>query len=176
MPRRPLSALGADRRAVSAVEFALVLPFLVTLYLGTYQVSDAVACSRKVTVTARAVTDLTTQYQSVNASTVNTILNASQQIFYPFNAANSTITVSEIYTDNQGATTVVWSQTLRGTARVAGSSFAAPASVVTKGGYLIVSEVAYAYTPAISFGVIGPLALGDTIYMSPRLSLSEPMT
>lgn len=168
-------ALGADRRGLALIEFALVLPVLIALFLGVYQLSDAVACARKVAVTTRAIADLTSQYQSVDTATLNTILGASQQILYPYDASKATITVSEIVTDANGATTIVWSQSLRGTARAAGASFAAPAAVVTKGGYLIVAEVRYAYTPAIDTGLIGAIPLGDTIYMSPRLSDSEPL-
>jgi Flp pilus assembly protein TadG len=40
-----------DRRGVSAVEFALLAPIMVALYLGCVEVSDAVSADRKVSLT-----------------------------------------------------------------------------------------------------------------------------
>ena len=37
---------GADERGVSAVEFALILPLLVTLYLGVSEITQAVTIKR----------------------------------------------------------------------------------------------------------------------------------
>jgi Flp pilus assembly protein TadG len=50
--------LACDARGVALVEFAICLPVLILLYLGAYVISDAITCNRKVTRSARAVTDL----------------------------------------------------------------------------------------------------------------------
>ena len=56
-----VARFGGDERGISAVEFALLLPLMVTLYLGTVEVSQGVAIDRKVTLTARTVADLASQ-------------------------------------------------------------------------------------------------------------------
>ena len=53
--------LVRDIRGVSAVEFALVLPLMVALYLGLAEASQAIAIDRKVTLTAHALSDLASQ-------------------------------------------------------------------------------------------------------------------
>lgn len=172
-----LRRLRADQQGVSLVEFALTAPFLILLYLGTYQVNDAVACNRKVTITARSVADLTSQYATVTSASEATILNASAQVMAPFDTAKATIIVSELYTDTNGVTKIVWSQaTGTVTPHTVGTTFTANPNLVTNGTYSIVAEVTYAYVPAISFGVVGPLNLGDTIYMRPRISSSVAMS
>ena len=169
--------LWRDERGVSLVDFALTAPFLILLYLGTYQVNDAVGCNRKVTITARSVADLTSQYANVTSASEATILNASAQVMAPYDTAKATIIVSELYTDTNGVTKVVWSQaTGTTTPHTAGAAFTANPNLVTNGTYSIVAEVTYAYVPAISFGVVGPLSLGDTIYMRPRISSSVTMS
>lgn len=169
--------LRDDQRGVSLVEFALTAPFLILLYLGTYQVNDAVACNRKVTITARTVADLTSQYANVTSASEATILNASAQVMAPYDTAKATIIVSELYTDTNGVTKIVWSQaTGTTTPHTIGATFTANPNLVTNGTYSIVAEVTYAYVPAISFGVVGPLSLGDTIYMRPRISTSVNMS
>jgi len=172
-----IGRLRRDEKAVALVEFALTAPFLILLYLGTYQVNDAVACNRKVTITARSVADLTSQYASVSNASEATILNAATQVMAPYDTSKATIIVSELYTDASGVTKVVWSQaTGTVTPHTAGATFTANSNLVTNGTYSIVAEVTYAYVPAISFGVVGPLSLGDTIYMRQRISSAVTMS
>ena len=47
--------LIGDERGVSAVEFAMLLPLMLTLYLGAVEVSQGIGADRKVTLTARTV-------------------------------------------------------------------------------------------------------------------------
>ena len=63
--RRPIRRLLRDKRGVSAVEFAMLLPLMVTLYLGGVEVSQAVAIDRKVTLVARSLGDLVAQATTV---------------------------------------------------------------------------------------------------------------
>src|SRR5215475_8949091 len=74
--RAPLGRLvarfGEDQRGVSAVEFAMLLPLMLTLYLGTAEISLAVGTDRKVTLTTRTVADLASQVKNItNADMTN---------------------------------------------------------------------------------------------------------
>src|SRR5437588_7502853 len=51
--RRLLCRFREDKRGVSAVEFAMLLPLMVTLYIGGVEVSSAIAGDRKVRPVAR---------------------------------------------------------------------------------------------------------------------------
>ena len=67
-PAAALARFAQDRRGVSAVEFAMLLPLMVTLYLGTVEISQGVGIDRKVTLTTRTVADLASQVSSINNS------------------------------------------------------------------------------------------------------------
>jgi Flp pilus assembly protein TadG len=54
---RHLRGLIRDQRGVSAVEFAMLLPLMITLYLGAVEISQGVGIDRKVTLTTRTVAD-----------------------------------------------------------------------------------------------------------------------
>jgi len=84
------------------------LPFLVLLYIGGYQLSDAISAYRKVAVATRTVADLTSQFTSVSDDDVNTILDASAQVLAPYKISASKITVSQIKMDGSGNATVDW--------------------------------------------------------------------
>ena len=65
---RRLRRLIGDERGVSAVEFAMLLPLMLTLYLGAVEVSQGIGADRKVTLTARTIADLVSQVSSIGNS------------------------------------------------------------------------------------------------------------
>ena len=173
---RPLRQLGHSRSGMAAVEFALVMPVLLTLYLVGNVLSDAIACNRKVTTTARTIADLTSRFVSVQTTDVDTILAASTQVLAPYSAASASLAVSEVRITGTTTASVVWTRTQNGTARTAGSTIAIPANLAAVGSYLIVGEVSYPYNPGISWGGFNGFTLADTSIMVPRASDQVPLS
>ncbi len=166
--------LNDDRRGVALIEFAFAAPILLLLFVGGYQLMDAVSAYRKVTTTVRALSDLTTQSTSLTPAGAQQVLAASQQIMIPYSAANAVLRVTQVKVDVFGNATVDWSQALNGTGYTKGSAVALPAFWNVANTYLIYSEINYQYVPGIASKLIGPIPLRDTIYMSPRNSASVP--
>src|SRR4029079_6293863 len=108
--RRLLRRFQEDKRGVSAVEFAMLLPLMVTLYIGGVEVSSAIAVDRKVTLVARTVGDLVAQSTSVNATDMTNILNAASSVVQPYQPSLIKVTVSRVAVDGNGAAKVVWSK------------------------------------------------------------------
>ncbi len=170
--RSRLRGLAGDERGMALIEFAICLPFMALVYLGGYQLMDGLSCDRKVTTTARAVADLTSQYATLSTANADSILDASSKILAPYNVANALVRVTQIYTDANGVTTVKWSRAKNGSALIKGATFTPPAAIVVNDNYLIYAEVSYIYTPIARYGLTAPITLGDTVYMSPRVSTS----
>jgi Flp pilus assembly protein TadG len=168
--RRPLRRFLRDKRGISAVEFAMLLPLMVTLYLGGVEVSQAVAVDRKVTLVGRSLGDLVAQATNVTTSDITNILAASAAIVVPYDDSKLKITVSSVKIDSTGVAKIAWSDTKNGTPRAVGSTVTLPAALNTNGTWLIWAEVEYAYTPAIGYVITGTMNLKDQIYMRPRLS------
>jgi Flp pilus assembly protein TadG len=162
--------LARDRRGVSAVEFALLLPLMVALYLGGTEISQAISISRKVTLTARTVADLVSRVTSTSTSDLQNSLNAAVAVMAPYQPALMTVTISQIYIDSQGRATIDWSCSYQGTARQAQSPVTLPNSVVNPSSYLVWGESQYNFTPQIGYVITGTLQLKDQIYMVPRMS------
>ena len=167
-----LMRFATERRGVAAVEFAALLPVMTTLYLGSVEVTTAVAIQRKVDLTARALADLSSQYTAIADADMTNILNASSDIIAPYAAANLASVVSELAIDGQGQATVVWSDTLNGTARTVGQVVAVPSNLAVPNTYLVLGETQYTYTPTYAYVVTGTVTLSDQIYMRPRQSNS----
>ena len=66
--KRPLLSLrrfARDCRGVSAIEFAIIAPLLITFYLGMAETTQAMMAKRKASHVASAIGDLIAQDQSV---------------------------------------------------------------------------------------------------------------
>jgi Flp pilus assembly protein TadG len=159
-----------DSRGVAAVEFAYVLPLMLTLYLGGTEVSQGISASRKVTLVSRAVADLASQVSNISNASMTNILSASSAIVAPYPTANLRVTVSCVKIDANGNATIAWSDTQGGTARAVGSGVTLPAALNVASTTLIWSEVQYTYTPTIGYVISGSLTLKDQMYMRPRQS------
>ncbi len=170
------AGLIADCRGISAVEFAMLLPVILTLYLGTVEASQGIAADRKVELTAHTLADLSSQYTDITNAEMTNILNAGSAIIAPYAAANLKEVVSEIAIDAQGNATVVWSDTLNGTALAVGTIVSVPASLATPNTYLVLAQVQYSYNPTYGYVMNSTLTLSDQSFMRPRESASIART
>ena len=166
-----LRSFKRDRDGASAVEFAILAPLLITLYFGCVEVTDGIAADRKVTLTAGALANLTSQSQTITVDGMTNILNASAAVIKPYSVGNLAATITCLKIDAEGIAKVQWSATLNGTARTAGSTVTLPSSVLAvPSSSLVWSEVSYNYTPVVGYTITGTLPLSDQMFMSPRIS------
>ena len=174
---RPIRRFARDPRGVAAIEFAMLLPLMVTLYLGTVEVTQGVSIDRKVTLTTRTVADLVTQSASVNNAAMINILDSAAKILSPYPTGDLKVTVSAVTIAADKKATIAWSDTRNGTAHTPGQQVTLPSdALAVPNTTLIWSEVSYLYRPTIGYVITGSVNLSDQIYMRPRLSDSITRT
>ena len=174
----PVRRFTRDRRGVSAVEFALVLPVMLTIYMGGIEVGIALDVDRKVSHAASAMGDLLTQTDTLDTAELNTIFNASTAILSPWDSTPAKIVVASIYIDDQGEATVDWSRSRNAVALADGATVTLPSSFSSdafRDSFLIMADVSYTYTPSIGYTLTGDIALNEKFYLKPRLSDSVEM-
>ncbi len=165
---------ATDRRGVAAVEFALVLPLMLVLYVCTSALTLAVAAKRDVGVLARTLTDVTAQQGSaaLTDTTAQSIFNASTSIMAPYATTALKMTLSNVefvadplaLASNLYDAKTRWTVTFtNGTLRPCSSPLLTPvpngttASPSTMpvglyaGGFVIVADVSYVYTPTFGY-------------------------
>ncbi len=176
--RAYLRRFAGDRKAISAVEFALILPFMVFTYVGSAELGDGMAIYFKATEAARTVTDLASQYVTIDPTTMQNILGASSQVLQPYPSTGMVVTISQVNpTSSNGQGTIAWSCSLNGTARTTNSTVTLPTNLQTPSGVSIIwGEVTYPYTPAMGYAVTGTISMYQSIYFYPRLSNSVVLT
>ena len=183
--------LRRDRAGSILVEFAVSLPLLLSLYLGGYVISDAIACNRKLNIATRSAADLTSRNASLTTAQLSTILSATAQVMGPYYNTSTVITVSEVQVATATTATVIWSQSMNGTARTANTTITLPSGMTTStmipaaangstpavtGAYFLLAESSYIYHPAIGWNSMTSFPLADSIYMVPRYSNSVPLS
>lgn len=164
---RPL----AEERGTVAIEFAIIVPVMLLAYLGSIQLSQAIAVNRLTSLTLDTVVNLVSQYQTISASqTMPDIFNAAATVLTPYPAKNAHITVTCITTDANGHATVAWSQAYNGAARTAGQAISIPPTLDYPNMSFVLGEISYAYTPTIDYLKLGTINLASSLYMLPRNS------
>jgi Flp pilus assembly protein TadG len=172
---RHLRKLRADTRGVGAMEFAAAAPVLILLYCGGYQLMDAISAYRKVTVTARSLSDLTTRQEEITDDKAQEFMNAAQQVMSPYSASNIDMRITQIFINGGGVPKLSWTRTTDSIS-LKSKNLTVPPSMRVPNTYLIQSTVTYHYDPVVAPSLIGPLTFTDSIFMSPRRSTSIPMS
>ncbi len=181
----------SDRRAVAAVEFAMVAPIMLAMYFVTIEVAQGIDGNKKVGRIGSMVADLITQSPDTQKSEVDAILQIGQSIIQPYNRSAPTIVVTaiEVTADPNSTVKVAWSRKVVNNVysrdAAAGTPTTIPAELNVPGTFLIRVESSLAYKPIITWTASQKTALGltsafdnidmkKTYYLRPRISTTIP--
>lgn len=159
-----------DRRAMGAVEFALITPFLMFLYLGGSQISMALTINRKVQHVASTINDLVTQSNTTTVDQIKGLINVATSIMTPYDMTPLGITVTQVAIDANGLSKVDWSVPTANMPKLAkGALFPLPTDFKRfPNSFVIVAKTTYTFTPAAGNFVTGPISMGGTSYLKAR--------
>jgi len=164
--------LARDARGVSAVEFALILPVMITMYIGAVEFSHALTVDRRVTSVASAAADMVAQSKQATSASVLDVFTAANSIMQPYSTIPISIKVTSVVADEDNNTTVGWSCAHNGAAYADDSSFTLPNGLTQPFSSIVVAEVTYSYTPPIGEFISGSILMTETFYLRPRRSLT----
>jgi Flp pilus assembly protein TadG len=170
--RRRAFELRRNNSGVAAVEFAMIIPIMAALLIGTNEFSAGVAVDRKVTIMARTLSDLTSQNTSVTDTQLTNFFNASKAIMTPYASAPVQGTITELYINPDTLKArVQWSKGVA--AHSPGDIIDIPEALKIGDTYLIYSEVKYKYVPSVAWFInkVDGITLSDISYTRPRQGL-----
>ncbi len=159
-----LRRLAANNSGVALIEFALVMPLLLVLFIGTVEFGRLAIIQIKLDKAANTMADLVTQGTSVTQEQLNDFAGILPQIMQPFNYSGSVVFSSVVQTsvpippcDGTGSLScITWQH--KATPSGPDSRIGAPADNATlPGGYdvhpaenVIVAEIFFNYAPMIN--------------------------
>jgi len=176
---RIAAMIGRDRKGVAALEFALIFPLMLTLYMGSVELFFALSASRRVTDLASAAADLTAQSANISSEDMDNIFKAASNFLKPYGIDNLKITVTSICHDKDDKGRVDWSANYNeGAGGVHdyshGDEIDLPLDdndepvLTIRGTSLILAEVEYEYTSPLG-KYVHQTTLADHYYLRPRL-------
>ena len=166
-----------DRSGVTAIEFAIILPVMITILLGAAQFAETVQTRLADETAAYEIADLVSRCRTVAASDLTDAFAAASLIINARKAkptGYSYYVASVSFNASTGAPALDWRSD-------SGSPLTSSGAILTKatgqraaGESVIVAAVDYSYQPAGSGGPT--VVLSDVAMMSPRLVAKIPQS
>ncbi len=149
--RRIIHSFSSNDAAAAAIEFAILLPLLLFLFVGMVELTTALSYDRRVSKTAASIGDLVARAHDVSDS-MDDIERAIEHQMTPYEDADVDVSVGMVLI-NTGVARTVWSWGKKtdkpwpqGSAPT-GITFSE--SMLTNGQYYLVSTATFDYTPIL---------------------------
>lgn len=107
--RAALRRLRGDRAGAGAVEFAILAPILLMLYISAFEITVGMSVAKRASRAAGTIADLVTQQPSMTKATLSTMLGVAQSVFAPYTPQNMKLKVSAIKVDSTSVARIYWS-------------------------------------------------------------------
>jgi Flp pilus assembly protein TadG len=164
-----------EDRGVTLIEFALVLPLMLLLFVGMVEFGEVFTLTRKLSTAASTVSDLVSQQTAVTTDDLNDIAMIANEIIGPYDAGPLSIVIVSVVADADNNTTVAWSHPA--SAYAAGAAYTLPnnnsadpnARMTEPNSSIIVAEAEYAFTPTVG-NFLGTFTITQQAYFRPRFS------
>lgn len=175
--KRRLGRFGRAEGGAAAVEFAMVLPIMLLLYIGSIEVTLLISMDRKLQSVTGALGDLVARSDTtILVSTLEDYFTAASGIMTPHASATLQQTVTQVAVADNGSATVVWSRDFHDgaisptTRYSAGDSFDLPDAMtdIARGDYVIVAEGSYSYAPIYGYAFQQTVDLHRENFFMPR--------
>lgn len=155
---------------LALIEFALIFPIMIVMFIGMVEFGEAFSINRKVENVASTVADLVSQQAAVTDADLTDIVRVGNQLMLPYGAAPLRVRIISVVADatNQ-ARTVAWS--FGPGAPADGSAYTAlpRAGLTEANSSLIVVEAEYDFSPTLRH-FLGNFEINGAAYFRPRLT------
>lgn len=170
-------------KGVAVIEFAAIVPLVLLMALGTFEVGRSVMVHKRFQRAIAMVGDLVAREETIGANAAAAVLEldgivlAAKHVMWPYDTGPLKIAVMQISSPpapDSDKTSVAWSYQSNSTVKACGELKAMPsAGMIGAGGYAIVVEGEYEYQPVIKNIVPGTWTgkpFKDVVVNSPRHS------
>jgi len=184
---RNTARLAANADGTAAVEFALLMPIMITLFFGVVESSMALICRSDVSLMASTAGDLISQANTASKADISNVYSAAGTVLYPYydpaltGSGKPTIRITSVIDDGSGAAgkdhltgKVAWTCTQSGTGtltpatRAVNDTVTLPQPLMTASGSIVIAEIAYNYASPTTKVITGPINFTNNFYAKPR--------
>lgn len=173
--RRLIGRFRRSEDGLGAVEFALLFPLLLVVYLTAVEITIGLSVAKRATNSASTVADLISQQDKVSKTVLTTMGDVAKSIFVPYGTTGMTLKITGISIDAASKATVAWSWANDGTRPyVTNSTATIPSAMVAPSTFMIRAELSIPhqlmlYLPAFSGWQIKQLNIAREYYYRQRV-------
>jgi len=178
--RLVLKKFHQNKDGVAAIEFALIAPILIFMYLGLLEISMGIMADRDVSHATNVAGDLASQVEELDKGQIENILTAAVTVMAPKDITPGAIRMSletwKIDTDTDTPESL-------GKATIGGTiTHGAPdmqklrdLNLLTDTSGVVIATINYDYVPVGTYYMDSVITLHETFVLKPRRSASIPM-
>jgi Flp pilus assembly protein TadG len=186
-------SLVADRDGTAAVEFALLFPIMLTLFIGTYEVENVLLADLKLTAAAETAADLVAQTTITGGSAgtgvlqsqdFTTFASAAADVLTPLptGADNSLVKIAfTLVTYSTGTPVIDWHVEENNATAISLANIPNNETLTNLGNAavnspdsVIIVQVQYTYTSPISYVLSSSYTLSESAFNRPRYVTCVP--
>lgn len=184
MDKLTYNSIRKDERGVAAIEFALCVTVLVTLFIGSMELTRYILITQKLEKTVSMITDIVTQTDTNSAplttTTMSQIFGATVDMMNPYPAGASVyVILTDVTKTGTANPKINWRYcgggTLSsGTTSKIGTANGADATLpagftMTAGEEVLIGEIFYKFDPITTQTIVPTVTLYRTAIYMPRL-------
>jgi len=170
-PRRAAAAhrLIDSRDGAVAVEFALIFPVMLTLFFGSFEITNLLSANLKMTAAAETAADLAAGATSLTPAQIDSFGAAATLVMTPLAPSGLRLAFASVVYSGPGSTPVVaWHHEQNGAAPITSSGLDDAALAKLGNGSVILVQATYDYSSPVSFVLSKTYTLTDKAYAGPR--------
>src|SRR5262245_23803937 len=101
--------MARDRRGVSAIEFAMIAPILILIYVAIVEAGNLLTLHRRTSSVASTAADLAAQTKTITNDDLKDVIKASGALLTPYPETPLRVVVSSVVADKNNLGKVDWS-------------------------------------------------------------------
>lgn len=155
-----------DARGVSSIEAAFIFPIMLLLFIGVYDIGNAVLMNEKVIRSSQIVADLITRENVATDDSISEAIEAGGLAFAPYSTDSYGVDIVSIRFDEDADSEIVWRETVN--MSPVSDVLDQVASLATENDGVMVVSVVYRYEPLFSDYVIGSVDMQEMAFSRGR--------
>ena len=109
--KRAFHSFLKEENGTAAMEAVMILPVLITLLMGTFDLGFGIALNQKTITSSQIASDLVSRNRTVSATLVDDIIEAARVTYQPYAINGFGIDIVSLEFDEDGNPQILWRET-----------------------------------------------------------------
>lgn len=162
-----------ETEGIAATEAAFILPVMILLLLGAFDVGRGILMNQKVISSSQVGADLIARNMFVDTDIVDETVEAARLTLEPYDTTSFGIDIVSLEFDEDQNPEILWRETRNMSANNA--SVTSTAGMFPEGEGVVIVTVAYRYEPTFGDVITGEIEMQEVAFARGRRSPTVPM-